>query len=140
MGQSTDDCILWPYGLFTSGHGRIVVDGRDVGVHALACTHAHGPAPEGHEACHGPCHTPACFNPRHLSWQTRAQNNADRERDGTVPYGERHPLSKLTSDAVLYARERRAAGVVWRIIAEEAGVASTTVRQAVNGQTWKHMG
>ena len=87
---------MWPYSKLSSGYGQVCVDGKMRGPHRVAlqltkpapvgkvCS-IHGGWVPGHklEAAHGPCHNPACFNPLHLSWATRHENQADRKRDGT---------------------------------------------------------
>lgn len=142
MLLDTDDCILWPYGQ-SHGYGRInvEVDGkkRAVHVHTLACERAHGPAPAGQEACHGPCHSRLCFNGRHLSWGTRQSNVDDRERDGTNPKGVLHGQAVLSDDDVREIRRLRSLGVRGVDVAARFGVAEQTVCNIVKGRRWTHV-
>jgi len=108
-----DDCIVWERGLGSSGYGQVRANGKPRGAHLVAlelttprpagkvCT-VKGNWVEGNklEAAHGPCHTRLCFNSRHLSWKTRAENQADRKRDGTTNDGERNGFCTIPSDVV----------------------------------------
>lgn len=138
MLLDTDDCIIWPYGT-SNGYGRFLYEGRMSHVHAVACERGHGPPPPGYVACHGPCHTPLCFNPRHVSWGTARDNSADRERDGTVCRGEQHPQSVLTEADVIEIRLAAASGVRFTQMAGRYGVTSATIGAVVHLTTWKHV-
>ncbi|WP_439630651.1 HNH endonuclease [Gemmata sp.] len=73
-----------------------------------------------------------------LRWATAAENEADKRRHGRarVPAGERHPMARLTADAVralrLAARDRPIA-----LVAREFGVPHLTAYDAIVGHTWR---
>lgn len=91
----SDECLHWPFAKDTSGYGRMRMGERLVSVHRLVCEAQHGPASTPkHEAAHS-CGNSSCCNAKHLSWKTRAENEADKVVHGTAPRGERQGSSKL---------------------------------------------
>jgi hypothetical protein len=133
----TDECIMWP--LHTnSGYGYVRRDGRNVGVHVIACEQRHGPPPSPkHEVAHSCIKNRACLNYRHLRWATRAENLKDSIAHGTISRGERRPLAKLTEADVhhiraVYTGARGQVGV----LAREFGVSYVTVHDVLSGRTW----
>jgi hypothetical protein len=81
------DCLFWPYARFGNGYAEL----KQTLAHRLVCEHVHGPAPTlEHEAAHecGKGHL-GCVNPRHLSWKTHKENEADKNGHGTRLCGER---------------------------------------------------
>lgn len=93
-----DDCLIWPYSRNNKGYAIMAADGRDVLTHRQTCVAVYGspPTPK-HQAAHlcGKGHE-GCVNPRHLSWKTRSENEADKVIHGTSNRGERCGASKLT--------------------------------------------
>lgn len=140
LSDVTPECMIWPYSTGSAGYGQVTLNGHHRTVHVLACIAHHGPRPPGMEAAHGPCHDRRCWNGRHLSWKTRAENAADRLRDGTAPRGERNPYAKLTAAAVIAIRSEHAAGHLQREIAVRHGVTQRTVSDVVRRNTWAHVG
>lgn len=135
----TDGCMIWPYST-NRGYGQVWIDGRFHRVHVLACEAHSGPRPSpAHEAAHGPCHNQACWNGRHLSWKTRAENEADKVRDGTLLQGEAHGSAKLTVPEVLAIRAAALAGTPQRPIAAAFGVSQVTVSRIVRRTHWSHV-
>lgn len=134
----TDECKIWPYGK-SFGYGMINVNGTMRHVHHLACIEQNGPRPPGKVASHGPCHNRACWNGRHLSWQTRQADVLDRKRDGTDSVGSRNGAAKLTENLVTLARAERLSGVTVRVLAIKYGVSRPTMSRALAGRTWQHV-
>ena len=138
LDDQTDDCMIWPYEIGShGGHPRLYIAGRHYQVNVLACEHHHGPRPLGMVACHGPCHTPACWNGRHLSWGTFSQNALDRHRDNTGwGKGEAAAHVKLTEAQVLtiLASPEKAA-----VLAARYEVEYHTILAVRLGRTWKHI-
>lgn len=132
------DCKIWPYGK-ANDYGYIYADGKQLRVHVLACEAWNGPAPEGTEACHGPCHDPSCYNGAHLYWGTRQQNADDRRRDGTHIQGSMQWRAKLTEEDIPIIRARAAAGESQRLIGIEYGVAQSAISKIIRGIAWKHV-
>lgn len=139
INDETDECMIWPYGRTDFGHGRVYIDGRYTYASTLACERAHGPRPSPqHLACHGACHNPACWNPRHVEWST--QNQLHRVRDGTDLRGEQIAQAKLTEADVRAIRRRRDAGESLVGLAKEYGIhpehAGLIARRV---RTWLHV-
>jgi hypothetical protein len=138
----TDDCILWPHGT-TQGHSKAkpygivrLVPGPWQRVHVLVCERSHGPRPSSqHQAAHS-CGQSLCFNPRHLRWATRKENEADKLVHGTSNRGPRNGMSKLTADDVRDIRRRHAAGELQRDLAVQFGTNQANISQIVNRISW----
>lgn len=131
LWDDTEDCILWPFST-SRGYGQMWRDGVYSRVHISACEAHHGPRPEGMQAAHGPCHNPLCFNGRHLSWRTPAENCADdRTRDG---------VGKLTAEQVTTIRARHASGGISQsTLAREYRVSRQTLSRVIARSIWKHV-
>jgi len=139
MLLETDDCIIWPYAK-QRGYGSLHIGERQYRTHRLACERAHGDPPEpGMDAAHGPCGNRACINPRHLSWKTRVDNMADKERDGTNLRGSKHPNSKLTEDEVRAMRRLASEGSSQRELGDRYGVTHAYVGRIIRREAWAHV-
>lgn len=107
-------------------------------VHHLVLMAFVAPMPEGMEGCHNDGDT-ANNAKSNLRWDTRSSNHADKNAHGTSPTGERHPQAKLTEEAVLALRKRRAAGASFAVLANEFGVTRMTAHRAATGTSWSHI-
>lgn len=129
-----------------SGHLQVNLfrDGSKLSqqVHRLVLLAFVGPCPSGCESRHlnGDGFDNRLAN---LAWGTRIENLDDRVRHGQirVPHrlGTDHPLAKLTPSLVRRMRRWRERGMIYREIAERAGVSKKTAMQAVKGVTWAHV-
>jgi len=117
-----------------SRHGVI----RDCRIHRLVLEAFAGPCPPGMEALHGPAGK-LDNNLANLRWGTRAENQADRLRDGTSNHGERNSQHRLTGEAAAEIRRRYAAGETQRTLAAAFGVGRMTVSDIVRGKSWQHV-
>lgn len=131
------DCLTWPYGAAKNGYGMVSHGGRMRYVHRLVCeaVKGHAPTPK-HEAAHS-CGRggEGCVNPRHLSWKTRTENQADRLVHGTHNRGERQGMAKLTEADVRAIRQIGSAESL-SAIGRKFGVHAKTVSQIFSGQNW----
>lgn len=133
-----DHCVFFPGRRQPNGYGRVSVDGRYERAHVYACRTAHGPRPAGKTDAAHSCGTSMCINPRHLSWATRAENEADKVRHGTSNRGERSAVAVLNGDAVRSIRSRYAAGgITQQQLATEHGVHIMTINDIIHLRTWK---
>lgn len=141
VASATDDCIPWPYGIGSGGYGLLKQGAKMVPAHRLTLELSKGgpPSPEM-VAAHAPqaCHNRACVNPRHLRWATQAENNRDRQADGTQAHnkGELAGPAKLTDAQVVAIR---ADGRPHSAIATEYGVAQSTISRIKGRQRWRHI-
>ena len=132
------DCLIWPYGR-SSKHGYAVIRKEHFGAglaHRAMCIVAHGNPPSPiHEAAHscGKGHE-GCVNPMHLSWKTPTENNRDKQRHGTQPWGEQMwHMAKLT---LAQARECKYGLQTSRYYASTFGVTDDTIRRIRRNETW----
>ena len=75
--DSPDACWSWPGVRNSSGYGQVRHGGRLQYAHRVAYELHAGPIRDGLMIDHI-CHTPACFNPRHLEPVTHSQNQQNR--------------------------------------------------------------
>ena len=137
LAYEGNECLLWPYSTHRNGYGQMRVDDKLVTVSRVLCEEIKGapPTPK-HHAAHscGNGHL-ACVTKRHLSWKTKADNEADKVAHGTHNRGENHPLSRLTETQVreilsLKGKETQQA------TANRYGIANQTVSGIQSGKKW----
>lgn len=139
ISMETDECIIWPYGLTSTGYALINLKNQKVRVSHFVLENTEGPAPsDDHLALHAPqiCHNPKCVNKRHLRWGTRKDNQSDKWEDGTIRVGENHPMSKLTEAQV---RAIRASNKPLSEIASKYSIHSETAGKIKRGKAWTHL-
>jgi hypothetical protein len=140
MNYEGDECLVWPFSRDKKGYGRINIYGKPRVVSRVVCEKTHGPPlVETNEAAHscGKGHL-GCVTKRHLSWKTCAENNADKNANGTQNRGERCPQSKLTTEDVLEIRNK-VGTVGQKELAIMFGVSRCTIRNIRDRETWFHL-
>ncbi len=100
-----EDCLIWPYGLASTGYGMMERNGQRQTAHRVVCAMAHGEPPSERLDARHKCGIRSCVNPRHLEWGTRQQNMQDKLRHGTAPRGENNGHAKLTEANVRWIRD-----------------------------------
>jgi hypothetical protein len=95
---------------------------------------------EDHEHLLHSCDNPPCCNPDHLTVGTNAENVADRQAKGRTARGEAVGSATLTKDQVLEARALKASGWTYAALAERYHCGKTTIRYALQGKSWRHLG
>ena len=107
-------------------------------VHRLVLEAFVGERPEGMVPDHID-RNPSNNEARNLRWVTPSENQLNRDT-GRFRRGEGTPWAKLTSVQVEEARSCAANGVSIRSLSRLCGVAEETMRDAVNGVTWRAPG
>ena len=104
-------------------------------VHHLVLEAFVEPCPEGEETRHGP-NGGLDNRLSQLCWGTKAENGADKIRDGVSHRGESHYRAKLTSAIVAECRKRAAEGESQTALAREFGVGQQCMGYAISGKNW----
>lgn len=74
-----------------------------------------------------------------LEWKTKAENERDKRKHGTVLFGAKCPWAKLDEAAVRRIRARKAAGETFIEIARDLGMKYQAVYDAGTGRRWTHV-
>ena len=140
--NKTDSCWLWTGAVNPSGYG-ILSGGPDhlspMLAHRVAWSLTFDDCPDSLHVCHH-CDIRICCRPDHLFLGTDADNMHDAAVKGRLRHGHEHYMARLTEDDVRSIRARYKPGVVTRImLANEYGVAPTTIGDIVSRRTWKHV-
>lgn len=140
IDYSGDDCLLWPFNHDKDGYGRVVVNGKTTLAHRYMLTRISLPPTPSHHAAHncGNGHL-GCANPRHLSWKTPKENEADKIVHGTQQRGPRNPRARLTEDNILDIISRAASGEIQQSIAASFGVSKATIGMIMTGRNWSYL-
>lgn len=133
--------LLAPY--LNKGYptARLSRDGEifNVLVHRLVMQAFVGPCPVGQEVRHGPAGKLDSSLPN-LCYGTRAENIADRARDGGQIHrgapGERNSHAKLNPHLAAVIRHRVAAGESQIAVARDLGLGKSTIGRTVRGECW----
>lgn len=146
---------MWAGGTFTSGYGRIWVNGKSRRAHRVSYEEFVGPIPGGLHVCHR-CDNRRCIRPDHLFLGTAADNQADMTAKGRggrrigdqnwtrrhpekVIRGEAHPRAKLTREIVDEIRRAATEGVSMRELARRYGIARPHVKRIICGVAWRQV-
>ena len=137
--QKTASCWLWS-GSLNGGYGTIKgAKGIVYRAHRLSYEIHYGPIPDGLCVCHH-CDNPRCVNPAHLFVGTRADNMADCAAKHRLPRG-RTPSAKITREQAESIRQRyKEGGVTQKALADEFGLAQTSIFEIIKGQRWNWKG
>lgn len=133
-------CVIWPFRKRWNGYGEVSFRGKRTAASRVMCIIAHGdPESEDMHAAHS-CGNGfgGCVNPKHVSWKTKSENETDKVDHGTSNRGERHGMSKLTSDDILNIRSL-ASHMTHKEIAKAHGVTRSTVGAIITRKRWNWM-
>lgn len=132
-----DGCLIWPFAT-ARGYGVVQVDDRQVVACRVMCEILHGEAPTPlHEVAHscGKGHL-GCINPKHLRWDTRAGNHADKKLHGTHLQGEAIRSHKLTEAEVREIKQLRASGMGIKELSSLFAVSRSAISKINVGKMW----
>jgi len=104
-------------------------------VHRLVLLAFRGPAPAGHESCHGDGDL-RNNTLKNLRWDTHRNNMADKKRHGTQLAGARHPNAKMSVSDARQIKRLLADGKSGAEIARMFGVSGTVVSEIRRGKHW----
>jgi hypothetical protein len=130
------ECWIWTGWCDKDGYGGFRWHDGQERAHRVSWEIAHGPIPEGHLILHR-CDNPPCVNPDHLYDGTQQDNMTEKSDKGRGATGERHPMAKLTEDAVRNIRSRLTQGESLSSIGRVYGVHMGTIWRIREGRLWK---
>lgn len=132
------ECVHWPFGSATTGRGLIWVDGKTRNASRVALVLFTGKDPAGEHAAHLPvvCGDVRCVNPRHLYWATPAENNADKELDGTHQRGARNGHNRWSESQAQTALDHPG---THRQAAAAAGISVASAAKIRQRKLWTHL-
>lgn len=134
--NETDQCILWTFNKFHSGHGNVTYKGKCTRVHRLAMELLVGGAPEGKPEVMHLCNVPSCYNIKHLKYGTHAENMAYMSESGRSPVGEKCGTSKLKEIQIVPILEDNRPN---EVIGRDYGVSGGAVWKIKNRKSWIHI-
>ncbi|PXW28220.1 HNH endonuclease signature motif containing protein [Paraburkholderia caballeronis] len=135
------ECLEFTGHICKAGYGLVWHEGKNRLAHRVSFELHNAPITEKQDVMHS-CDNRKCINPAHLSLGSRSENLRDMlaKGRGRHCFGEAHPFSKLTSDAVAqirrefqpYSRTHGAAALARRF-----GVTQGAVSCVLRGKSWK---
>lgn len=148
-----DGCHPWLAGTGKDGYGGFWAQGQMHRAHRVAWELANGDP--GVLCVLHQCDNPLCCNSRHHFLGTRVNNIEDmvskgrqasgernglRRHPGRAARGERQHCARLTEPQVLELRQAMQAGPVEaKTWASRFGVSRATIRDVLQGATWRHL-
>lgn len=123
-------CWHWTASRDSQGYGKFRLHGKTEAAHRAAYELLVGPIPAKAHICHR-CDVPACVNPSHLFIGTNAANQRDKAAKGRTAH------RKLTDADARYIRAAK--GKSQRTLADQFNVSRATIRNVIEGSTFKHL-
>lgn len=134
---SSTECWTWCGASKGNGYGNVRMGKKNETAHRHAYKLFVSPnIPDGMDVCHS-CDNRCCVNPDHLFIGTRRENMAAMKQKGRGAGGAR---KHLREDQIQEIRQRLAAGVSPRQIANQLGVNYGTVTSIKRGESYVGLG
>jgi len=133
-------CRLWLGATNAKGYGKFEWNRQWVMPHRASFVVHFGDIQAGMVVCHR-CDQPRCIESTHLFAGTYKDNYEDMVAKGRrrTAQGELSGRSKLTEADVAAVKFRVSMGECMKSVAKSLGVGRTTIHNAVNGITWRHL-
>jgi hypothetical protein len=141
--EAPNGCWIWMGGHGKRGYPHFNWAGKTLYAHRVSLEFKLGrPIRPGLDALHS-CpdgDNPLCVNPDHLSEGTHDENMRQMIARGRRRcYGEKARTAILKEDQVIAIRARAGGSLSARELAIEYGIRPSTVRQIVQGRSWRHL-
>ena len=136
MTHSEDECLIWPFHRNIDGYpSGVRYCGKRTPAARLMCILSHGepqtPADESAHSCGNG--NKGCIAPKHLSWKTPKENQADRIIHGTHNRGRKNGQCKLTEDQIL---EIRSSPESRTELSQKYGISKPHIYEIKNRKKW----
>lgn len=118
-------------------YGMYRFNGKQRYSHRVAYELEHGPIPDGMNVCHR-CDNPPCCNPSHLFLGSQGENVWDAAAKGNMTR-DQEKRRFFIADQIREIRSLSASGVSTRRIAEKFDKDPGTIRQILDGRTYKEV-
>ena len=126
----------YPYVHIKADNGKL----RTRRISKLVCTAFHGPEPPGKPFVLHKDDNPSNNHASNLYWGNQTENCADAKRNGWNQMGQFSCRAKFSAAQVHAIRnEYVAGGLTFQDIADELGVAYSTIRNICNGKTYSEV-
>jgi transposase-like protein len=130
-------CVDWPYSTNQNGYGHFNLEGKTTRATRFVYNHFNGVLADEMMACHY-CDRPLCIEINHLFEGDHEKNMEDmvEKGRGRNRSREEHNLAKLNWEKVAIARKMYADGATMMQVAQHFGLAFSTTRSMLIGETW----
>lgn len=127
---------LWKGKLTSSGYGRTNLKGKSEFTHRISFMMVNGTDSLTNDLqVRHKCKFKNCVNAEHLEIGTASENSMDKVRDGTLLYGENHPLSKISKEIAKNIQNSKGQGTIFER-GKLFGVSSSLVSSIDNNYSW----
>ena len=128
-----ESCYSWPFTKDRRGYGYFTHREKKRYVHREALLLTVGFPPKGKPEAAHKCGNPECYNPEHLYWASRLENERDTIKHKTDRVGEERWNAKLT---FAQAEEIRRLNLNQSVLAEMFGVSTATIGRIKRGESY----